>query len=257
MGRPDEARRGQAHPATAGGDLQAVGAQPGDHPAPAQHPRQGHRPRAHRRAHRAAGQSADTAQPSVGEGADADPVEGVHPAQQLDQRRHHGVLLGVDVDPNLGPGLEDLLQAGDPDAAAAPGVGAHAVGAEAVPGVGGLDLRRGHRRDPAGPVGDPVEDVVVKGEDHAVGTEVDVGLHVAVAQLHRGGEGGQGVLRLVEGAAAMGEGDRAGPAQEGAPAHYPTSWPRRPSQTSAASACPGASDRPVGRAAPGPGSPRR
>ena len=48
----------------------------------------------------------------------------------------------------------------------------------------------------------------MEGEEHTVGGQVDVGLEVAVAHGDGGLERGQGVLRRLAAAAAMGEGDR-------------------------------------------------
>ena len=67
------------------------------------------------------------------------------------------------------------------------------------------------RGDLAGGVGDPVQDLVVEGQQDPVGGEVHVGLEVAVAQLDGVLEGRQGVLQPLDlgvvGPAAVGEGD--------------------------------------------------
>ena len=74
-------------------------------------------------------------------------------------------------------------------------------------------LLEGELRDRALAVGDPVEDAVVEGEQHAVGGDVDVGLEVVVAQRHRVLERRQGVLEALDlgvvGAAAVGEREHA------------------------------------------------
>ena len=62
----------------------------------------------------------------------------------------------------------------------------------AILGIGSLPADQGRRQvdvrrldDAAGAGGDPVEDVVVEGQQHAVAGGVDVGLEVAVAERHR------------------------------------------------------------------------
>src|SRR5207302_10552370 len=121
----------------------------------------------------------------------------------------------VEVDPNGWPGGEDLVQPGDTDAGAAEREGGTAVGAECEPGIGRLDLGGGEGCDGAAAIGDPVEVVVVEGEDDAVAAEVQVGLQVAVADGDRRGEGRHGVLGELAGTAAVGERDGAGPVEEG------------------------------------------
>ena len=60
-----------------------------------------------------------------------------------------------------------------------------------------VDVRQRRRCVPV-LVGDPVEDVVVEGQQHAVAGEVHVGLEVAVAELHGVLERVQGVLQARE-----------------------------------------------------------
>ncbi len=57
-------------------------------------------------------------------------------------------------------------------------------------------------------IGDPIEDVVVEGEQHAVGRHVHVGLDVAVAEADRALERRHRVLGPLARAAAVGERDR-------------------------------------------------
>ena len=57
-------------------------------------------------------------------------------------------------------------------------------------------------------VGDPIEDVVVEREQHAVGGHVHVGLDVAVAEADRALERRHRVLGPLARAAAVGERDR-------------------------------------------------
>ena len=61
----------------------------------------------------------------------------------------------------------------------------------------------------------------MEGHQDAVGGDVDIGLHIAEAEVDRVGEGGQGVLRDVAGAAAVGEGERAVPVEIRVHCHRP------------------------------------
>ncbi len=141
-------------------------------------PGPGDLPRPHRGADPVAGEGAEAAQPVVGEGADADPVEHVHPPQQGGERLDDGVGLAVEVEPGVRPLLDELGEQGDAHPGAAVGEGAAAVAAEPVAGVGHGDLGGGHLADPSPPVGDPLEDAVVEGDDGAVAGDVAVGLEV-------------------------------------------------------------------------------
>ena len=107
-------------------------------------------------------------------------------------------MLGVDVDPQLGPGAQHVLEQGN--------------------GLAG-DPRRAHggvrqSSDVAPHIGHPIEAVVVKGEEHAVGGAVDVGLHVPVAHGDRGRESGHGVLGLLSRATPVGDGNGPWPVEE-------------------------------------------
>ncbi len=101
----------------------------------------------------------------------------------------------------VGEGVEQRLHGGDRLA-----LGAH---------LGLADLRPRPVLQPAGQIGDPVEALVVKGQQHAVGGDPPVGLQVAVAHGHRPAEGGQRVLAAdLRRSAPVGERDRLGPIQE-------------------------------------------
>ena len=63
-------------------------------------------------------------------------------------------------------------------------------------------------------VGDPIEHVVVEGEQHAVGGDVDVGLDVAVAERDRVLERRHRVLGDLARSASVRERDRSGPVEE-------------------------------------------
>lgn len=148
--------------------------------------------------------TAGRTQATLGEAADADPVDHAHPSDQFQRGTEGLVGLDVDVDPGLGELLEQL------------GQGGHRLTA--------TDERSPHRGirlvgDPSGGVGDPVEVVVVEGDDDAVAGGVDIGLEVAVAHVDRLTESGDGVLDAEVGvvcrAAPVGEAGRGGPVEVG------------------------------------------
>ena len=70
-------------------------------------------------------------------------------------------------------------------------------------------------RDETGPVSYSVQRVIMEGQYAAVSSEVDVGLQVAVAKGDSVAEGGQAVLRILLGAAPVGEGQWPGVVQVG------------------------------------------
>jgi hypothetical protein len=121
------------------------------------------------------------------------------PARRRRARICGGEVLGVDVDPQVGPRPEHVLE--------------QWYGLVTHPGPPHLGV--GKRPHVARPVRHPVEGVVVEGDEDTVGRGVDVGLDVPVAQVDGGGEGGHGVLRGLSGAAAVGDGNGAGPVEEG------------------------------------------
>ena len=76
-----------------------------------------------------------------------------------------------------------------------------------------MDPGRGHLRpaeirDPPGAVGQALECGIVEGDHDAVGGEPGVGLQIPEPHVHRTLEGGEGVLRRLVTAAAVGEGQR-------------------------------------------------
>ncbi len=105
------------------------------------------------------------------------PVRSTRSARPVDR----GVGLEVDVE----AGAREVLEQ----------VGHHAGSARCPPirAVGRSTYVRS--RDGAGARGDPVQDVVVEGQQHAVAGEVDVGLEVGVAERHGVLERGEGVLQ--------------------------------------------------------------
>ena len=128
---------------------------------------------------------------------DQHPVPGVVDGDEVGEEGHGGVGLEVDVEPGRRERREQLgqrrhrLTATDQDAA---------------------DLGVRHLGQPALRPRDPVERVVVEGQQDAVTGGVHVGLQVAVAEPDRVLEGGEGVLEAgdvrVGGSAAMGSGQQ-------------------------------------------------
>ena len=100
--------------------------------------------------------------------------------------------LGVDVDPTSGQVLEELLEQRDRLGARHPRLATSFQVSSLMS---------------AGAVGDPIESVVVEGDQHAVGGDVDVGLEVAVAEVDGVLECGERVLGCVARPAAVGERD--------------------------------------------------
>ena len=134
-----------------------------------------------RRRDRPADQPPEVAQPALGERADAHPVVRAGALDEVGQQPHRDVGLEVDVPAGLGQVLE---QVGHPrDAARVRRSGRVRRSTYAVSTM--LPTL----------VGDPVQDVVVEGEQHLVARGVHVGLQVGVAQPHRVLERHQGVLQ--------------------------------------------------------------
>ena len=118
----------------------------------------------------------------------------------LDERAYDPIVFGIDIDASFREGVEELVQSGNVLHAADPCLGY----------LGGRTFR-----DDTGPIGHSVQRVIVEGEDDAVSGEVDVGFEVAVAKGDSVGEGGQAVLRILLGAAPVGEGQWPGVVQVG------------------------------------------
>jgi len=101
------------------------------------------------------------------------------PGQRLRQRGHRPVGLEIDVEARRGEGVQQLVKGGDRlDAADA----------------SGPDLTPRQLSDRARGVRHAIQQVVVEGDEHAVGRHVDVGLEMAVAHLDCRAERRQRVL---------------------------------------------------------------
>ena len=170
-------------------------------------PREAHQPpdlaRAHGGADPVAEGRPDAGQAAIRERTHAHAIDAAGPADELDERVH-GVVLGVDVDPDVGPGGQDVLE----------------QGISWRPRTRSMHLGPRQVADGARAVGQAVEGVVVEGDD-AVGGGMHVGLEVAVAERDGGLERLHGVLAagLVEvGALVRGwPGGRASRGREGEP----------------------------------------
>ena len=114
--------------------------------------------------------------------------------QHLGQRRDAPAVLDVDVEARIGPGAEQVGQQRDRLGAADPG-------RRPPPGRAARQMRPGC-------VGDPVQRLVVEGQQDTVGGGVDVGLQVGVAEADGVLKGPPGVLRVMARPAAVREGQR-------------------------------------------------
>ncbi|GMA25905.1 hypothetical protein GCM10025864_36640 [Luteimicrobium album] len=123
---------------------------------------------------------------------DADAVVRVRPLDGLGDGSHPGLTLDVDVDPQVGPGAEQVVEP------------RHGFG-PADPGP--PDDVPGQLRDDAARVGGPVERRVVQRDGDAVGRSVGVRLDVPEAELAGCFERAQRVLEPVEREPAVGERD--------------------------------------------------
>ena len=215
MGRQHEAGGDERNHAAAWRHLHAVGAL-ARHPfAERRRTCDGHGARSHRGAGTPAAERSQAAQAAIGKGAKGDAIPRPEPLDQRDERLDTGVVLGVDVDPELGPARQHSLEPRNPYPATAKRKAPPAVGREYVAGVGSLHLGDGQLGDRARAVGEIVEPRVVEGHEHAVAAQVRVGLEVAVPERDRGPEGLERVLGRLLGAAAMGDRERRRMVEEG------------------------------------------
>src|SRR4029450_6928742 len=148
----------------------------------------------------------DAGQSVIRERAHAHAIDAARAADELDERVDGGVVLRVDVDADVGPGGQDVLEQGD---------------LLLTPHSRRSDLGPRQVADGAGAVGQAVEGVVVEGDEDAVGGGVRIGLQVAVAERDGGLERLHGVLATgaVEVGALVREGQGAGPVEEGKASH--------------------------------------
>lgn len=164
----------------------------------------------------------ETVDPAVGERADAHPLGRTEPTEQFGEGFDDSVMLRIDVDPEIRPGGQQLLEQRD-----------------RFPSVdeGQAHLAPGEILDHPLPIGDPIEAIVMEGQHLTIGGEMRIGLDIAIPQSHRPGEGRHGVLGPVSGAAAVGEGDGTAVVEEGMGAGHdatvdargpvPAPWDRR------------------------------
>ena len=91
---------------------QAAGSAP-DGEAGARHPQADRAERPERGAQAGAHGPAQPGQPAVGEGPHAHPLDAARALEDGGQGPDGGVVLGVDVHPQAGPGAEQVLEQGD------------------------------------------------------------------------------------------------------------------------------------------------
>ena len=132
--------------------------------------------------------------------------------QRFCERLDGAIVLRVDVDPQVGPRREQLLETGDR---------VHARDARTSDSVPREVCDR------AGRVGHSIEPIVVKRHEHAIRGEVHVGLDVAIAQSHGVLEGGHGVLGSGVQATTMRHGDRQVVVEERMSTAMRSAWRRR------------------------------
>ena len=130
---------------------------------------------------------------SVRERADAHPVKGAGSSDRPHQGTDRTVGLRVDVDTDVGPARQHIGEYRD---------------RVRPPDAGGTYLSPGQRPDLTGPVGHPVQPVVVEDDQDVVGGHLHVGLEVAVAQLDGPCERGHRVLPPIKRPAAVGDRQR-------------------------------------------------
>ena len=155
-----------------------------------------------------AAERADRAQAAVRKRSDAYAVPGTEPIEESDEWPDAWIRLGVDVDPDIGPSHEDLLEPGDANATTTEREAAPTVGRERVTSIGRLHLDDAELGDCARAICDPVKTVVMEGDQHAVARDMCIGLQVLVPKRHGDLERRERVLGRLTGPAAVGGRDR-------------------------------------------------
>jgi len=131
--------------------------------------------------------------PPVGERPDAHTLHRIEIREKGGERLHHGVMFGIDIDTEVGPGGEQFGQQRN----------WFSTVNECGPNFGPCEVF-----DYSNTVGHTVKAVIVECQHVAVTRHMGIGFDVAIAQLHCSGEGRDGVLRFVTRATSMSEGDR-------------------------------------------------
>ena len=161
-------------------------------------------PRAARSAQRVTQQLTGATNTSIGERADAHPLDRTGAREQSGQRLDHCVTLRVDVHPLTREGGQQLVEQDH---------GARAPDSRLA------DLGERALVDAPVAVGDPIEPLVVERDDMSVAGEVNICLEIAKAERHRMGERLHGVLGMHACPAAMSDRDRARVIEEGVSNH--------------------------------------
>lgn len=131
----------------------------------------------------------------VAEGSDAYTANGPAGLDRFNEGPHCVIALGVDIEQGLRPQTKEFIKAWN------------LFGA---PNHNLVELVRCHITDIAGAVGNSIELVVMKGEQHIVGTCVHICLKVTKTEAPSVVKGREGIFGPVSGAATMGEGLRSG-----------------------------------------------
>jgi hypothetical protein len=100
------------------------------------------------------------------------------------------------------------LQPGNANPATAERERPPTIRGERVTGVGRFHLGDAELRDRAGAIRDPVQALVMKGDQDAIAREMDISLQVPVPESHRDLEGRQRVLGRLTRTTSVGERDR-------------------------------------------------
>jgi len=119
--------------------------------------------------------------------------KGVGSSDRPHQGTNRSVGFGIDIDTDIGPTRKHLREQRDRVRPA---------------DAGGAYLLPGKRPDLAGPVGHPVQPVVVEGHQDLVGGHLHVGLEVAIAELDCPCERGHRVLPPIKRSAAVSDRQR-------------------------------------------------
>ena len=110
MGRPEEGSVDDRHALRRHGDLSAPGRRPGELPRCRSGPQPERSSRTESRAQAGAERRTEPGQPPIAECPHADPVDAPGASDHLDERVDAGVVLGVDVEADVGPGSEQILE---------------------------------------------------------------------------------------------------------------------------------------------------
>lgn len=157
----------------------------------------------------------------IGKRSDADPIDRVSALNGRNERLDGRIVLGFDIDANVGHCLEQFIQ---PEDRLRPADSCRLNGS---PGHGG---------DHACPIRHTIEAIVVEGDEDAVQGRVDIGLEISEPECHCRGKRPERVLRTIIGPSSMSKADRAGVIEKGMRVDQPERRRNSPSRRRTASA---------------------